>query len=238
VSVRLLTKRRSRPRGFTLVETLIALTILALIGTLTYGVFARSMSARNQAERVTTHYHGIRQAMLRMSREISMAFLSEHRLCEEPRTMTAFIAKRTGAGMRLDFTSFSHDKHVKDAKESDQNELGYWVGHDKEDSSKSVLIRREQSRIDDEPDEGGVEEVIGEDITELKFSFYDAKEDRWDEEWDTTRADYKGRLPMFVKLELKAKDPAGKDETFVTKTRVFLKRPIFIGGQGAVRCGD
>ncbi len=231
--------RRAFARGFTLAEALIALTILAMIGGLTYGTFSRAMSARDQAGRITGHYHQVRQAMLRMSREIETAFLSEHRYCEEPRSKTLFASKRTGAGMRLDFTSFSHDKHVKDANESDQNELGYWVGRDREDSNKSVLIRREQARIDDEPDEGGTENVIAEGVTELSFEFYDARQDRWDEEWDTTRADYRGRLPKYVRIEMKIKDPNGKEETFVTKTRVFLQQPIFIVGTGGVgKCAE
>ncbi len=224
--------------GFTLAEVLIAVTILGLIGGLTYGTFSRAMAARERAEGITQRYHEIRQAMQRMSREIAMAYISEHKNCEEPRTDTLFQASRTGGGMRLDFTSYSHVKTAPDANESDENELGYWVDRDPEDSQKQALLRREQNRIDEEPEDGGEVQVMARNVTELQFEFYDAKEDKWEDEWDTTRADWRDRLPMFVKIELKALDQNGKEETFVTKTRVFLKKSFQVFGAGFSPCPD
>src|SRR5262245_4552515 len=122
-----------KQRGFTLAEVLIAVAILAMIGVLTYGTFARAMEAREQAGRITERYHEIRQAMQRMSREISMAYLSEHKNCQEPRSETVFTANRTAGGSRLDFASFSHTKTAPDANESDQNELSYFIERDPDD---------------------------------------------------------------------------------------------------------
>lgn len=225
-------------RGFTLAETLIAVTILGMIGGLTFGTFSRAMEARRRASEITEHYHQVRQAMQRMSREISMAYLSEHKNCEEPRSGTIFTGKRASSGMRLDFTSFSHTKMTADANESDQNELSFYVDRDPNDAQKSVLMRREQARIDDEPDEGGVAEVLADNITSLSFEFYNPKDDRWENEWDSTNFDFRGRLPMFVKIELKTTDEHGREETFVTKTRVFLKTALLIPGGGFVKCPE
>lgn len=222
--------------GVTLIEMLIVMAIFAMIGTLTYGTFARSVDASERAEKITTHYHYVRQAMQRMSTEISMAFLSAHKDCDEKRTETIFVGQQTRNGMRLDFTSFSHYKIRKDANESDQNELSYYVDDDPEDDSRTVLMRREQSRIDDEPDEGGTSDILAENIKELHFEFYDSKEDEWEEEWDSTSMDQKGRLPTFVSIKLIALDPKGDEETFVTKTRIFLKRRILITGTGFPGC--
>ena len=212
------------------------MTILGFIGTLVFGTFARALDAREQAEEITTHYHQVRQAMLRMSREIQMAYLSEHRDCDDPRTRTIFKGGSSSGGMRLDFTSFGHYKMHADANESDQNELAYFVGSDPEDSQRKVLLRREQLRIDDEPDEGGLEQVLAENVEELSFEFYDDKEDRWEDEWDTEDVDYKGRLPMFVKISMKVQGLNGEDETFTTKTRVFLRKSIRILGTGFAQC--
>lgn len=225
-------------RGFTLAEALIAVAILGMIGLLTAGTFSRAMDARERALAITSHYHEIRQAMQRMSREISMAFLSEHKNCEDPRTDTLFVGRRALGGMRLDFTSFSHTKTQKDANESDQNELSYFVERDPDDPKKQVLMRREQARIDDEPDKGGKQQVLAENVTELRFEFYDSKDDRWRDDWDTESSDYKGRMPMFVSIELKAKGLKGEEETFVTKTRVFLQKPMLIVGGGFAPCLD
>jgi len=226
-------------RGFTLVEAIIAISILGMMGTLVFGTFSGAMDGRERAEKITTHYHQVRQALLRMAREIQMAFLTEHRDCDDPRTKTQFIAKRSSGGSRLDFASFSHFKSRADANESDQNELAYYVETDPDDSQMTSLFRREQHRIDDEPEEGGVAQVLAENVVDLAFEFYDPKEDRWEDEWDSTDIDYKDRLPMFVAIRLKVKGLDGKDdEEFMTKTRVFLRQPIRILGTGFARCMD
>ena len=57
--------RASDQRGFTLAETMVAVAVLALIGALTFGTFARAMQARDRATEITDRYHQIRQGMLR-----------------------------------------------------------------------------------------------------------------------------------------------------------------------------
>jgi general secretion pathway protein J len=230
--------RRHGQAGFTLAEAMIAVAILALIGVLTYSTFSNAMDARDQAMAITQRYHQIRQAMQRMATEISMAFITAHKGCDDPRTETAFVGKRSGNGMRLDFNSFSHFKMAADANESDQNELSYWVGRHPDDPDRTALMRREQARIDEEPDEGGIEQILAEDVTSLEFEFYDAKEDDWEDEWDTTSTDQKYRMPMFVSIRMKALGPNGEEETFVTKTRIFLKQQLLITGTGFSRCID
>ena len=227
-----------KARGFTLAETLIGVAILGLIGTLSFGTFASAVHSQERAEAVSDKYHQIRQALLRMSREISQAFISEHRFCEDPRTDTLFVGQRASNGMRLDFTSFSHFKIGADQNESDQNELSYFVDTDPEDPQKMSLMRREQMRIDEEPEEGGLIQVLAENIAEVNFEFYDPREDRWEDEWDTEDRELKGRLPLFVKIELVVPNKGGKDEKFVTKTRIYLREALLIPGTGFSRCTD
>ncbi|MEZ0314776.1 MAG: type II secretion system protein GspJ [Myxococcota bacterium] len=227
-----------RQRGFTLFEIMIAVGILGFIGMLTFGVVGRSMDGRERAEQITTHYHGVRQAMLRMSREIEMAYVTAHRDCEDPRTRSIFASANASGGMRLDFTAFSHYKVRADANESDEEELSYYVDDNPDDKKNMALIRRSQPRVDNEPREGGVEQVLAPNVKKLEFEFYDSKEDRWVDEWNTTNMDYRDRMPMFVSIKLTVVDPQGKDEVFVTKTRVMLRNAILIAGTGFTRCAD
>ena len=224
--------RRPLARGFGLAEAMVAITILALIGALTYGTFARAMDARDRAQRVTRHYHEVRTAMLRMARELETAYISRHKDCSDPRTDTLFAVRRQGGSQRLDFTSFSHVKIKKDARESDQNALSYYIDKDPDDPKSMALMRREKKRIDDTPKEGGKVEVLAHGVDDLSFEFYDPKQDRWDDEWDSQNLDHRNTLPMFVKIKMKTRDPSGAVETLVTKTRVFLQRPLLIFGTG------
>jgi general secretion pathway protein J len=225
-----------RSRGFTLTEVMISVAILAMIGMLVLGTVSRAMQARDKAQEITERYHEIRQAMQRMGKEISMAFISRNYNCADPRTKTIFAATGSTSGMRLNFTSFSHYKMRVDANESDQNELSYYVDANPDDPKNKALFRREQNRIDDEPDRGGREQILAEGITGLEFNFYDGKEKKWRDEWDTTKLDYRERLPMFVSIKLKALDPSGKEETFVSKTRVFITQRLVAQGVPTIPC--
>lgn len=221
-----------RSRGFTLIEVVIAVSILGLIGTLVAGTFSRALDGREQAEEITSHYHQMRQAVLRIGKELQMAYISEHRDCNDPRTRTIFRASSVSNGMRLDFTSFSHYKTRADANESDQNELSYWVGRHPDpepdiDRNTLVLLRREAPRIDEDPDEGGVTQVLAVGVKSLRFEFYDETQDRWIDDWDTQDRDFRGKLPMYVKVTLTTEDASGKEEVFMTKSRIFLRRAIY-----------
>jgi general secretion pathway protein J len=230
--------RGFRQRGFSLAEALIAVAILAMIGALTFGTLARALDSRDRAAEISDRYHGVRQAMQRMSREISMAFLSFHRDCIEPRTLTMFMGKRAANGMRLDFTSFSHVKMRVDANESDQNELSYFVAQDPNHPDRKNLIRREQNRIDEKPDEGGVEQILADNVESLSFEFYDSKSDRWEDDWDSMSRDFKYRLPKYASITLIVRDHTHKELKFVTKTRLFLKDALIIPGNGFARCPE
>ncbi|MEO1480514.1 MAG: type II secretion system protein GspJ [Myxococcota bacterium] len=227
-----------RQRGFSLAEVMIALAILGLIGSLTFGVFTRALSARLQAQEITEHYHMVRQAMLRMTREVSMAFVTQNKNCEDPRTDTLFVGDRSGSNYRLDYTSFGHFKTRADANESDQNELSYFVDADPDSKKGKALFRRNSPRIDDEPDEGGTEQVLARGVKKFAMEFYDDVADRWIDEWDTRDADFRDRLPMFVRFNLTVENPAGKEEEFTTKARIVLQRRLAILGTGQTRCPD
>lgn len=228
----------SHTRGFALAEIVIAIAVLGLIGSLSYGVFARTLTARAQAGEVTEHYHMVRQAMLRMAREVSMAFLTVHKDCEDPRTDSIFAGDRSGSGYRLDFTSFGHFKTKADANESDQNEISYFVDRDPDDSKSKVLMRRSSPRIDDEADEGGVEQILARGIESFDIEFYDHVSDRWVDEWDTQNLDFRDRLPMFVRFNLSVMNPAGDEEEFTTKARIVLQDAIRFVGTGFSRCPE
>jgi general secretion pathway protein J len=222
--------------GFTLMETMVAVVILALIGGMAYGTLGRALSARDRTTLITDRYHGLRQALTRMSREISMAYLSQNRDCADPRSRTLFLARRASRGARLDFTSFSHHKRRADAKEGDENELSYFIDNDPETPRRRHLMRREQGRIDEYPDSGGSSQVLAEDIDDLEMRFYDSKADNWVDEWDNTGQNTFNRLPKYVALTLQFTDARGKTQKITTKTRIFLPRILWIPGFSQVPC--
>jgi general secretion pathway protein J len=87
-----------------------------------------------------------------------------------------------------------------------------------------VLARREQNRIDENPQRGGHIEVLARDVRELDFEFLDPQTMEWVSEWNAApdSGAQANRLPMQVKIAVTVADPHDPDEdqTFVVRTWV------------------
>jgi general secretion pathway protein J len=214
---------RRRESGMTLVEAMIAIAILTIVMTMVYGGFSQTMRNRAIMEEGMDRAHVVRVAMERMAREISQAFVSIH--LNPNATLvtmrTVFHGRHEGEGSRLDFTSFSHRRLFRDAHESDQNELGYFLTHHRnEDGDDTVaLVRRESRRIDDAPEEGGQLTIMIDDVRELSFRFLDPQSQQWVDDWDTNGLET-NRLPaqVMIRLVVPALGDHDDDEVYATRT--------------------
>ena len=215
-----------------MVEALVAVAILAMMGTVTFGSFSRSLDARERATAMTDRYHELRSALMRMTQEMAQAFISKHKDYSDPRTGTLFATRSNHGGTRLDFTSFSHYKFLRDANECDQNELSYFVDTDRSDPSATHLMRREQKRIDEHPDEGGQVAILARNVRRISFKFYNPRTDRWDDSWDSRSVDTKDKLPKYANIIVEALDQNGKVITLSTKVQLLLQEAILITGSG------
>lgn len=218
-------------RGLTLLEVMVALGILAMVSVLIYGAFDGMTRGKKGLIRVGDRYHEGRNAMARLSREISGAFLSLHQPLVPQLSVrqTIFSGTNGSPADRLDFTSFSHRRVTKDAHESDQNEISYFGSPDPEVSGKIDLARREAVIIDLEPERGGRVNVLAEDIDLFDLRYLDPMSGLWVETWDTTQAitGQPNRLPLQVKVTLVLKGGAGgKTVPFVTKIPVAMQSPL------------
>jgi general secretion pathway protein J len=112
-------------RGFTFIELLVAIAVLALLSTLLYGAFDGLERTRDGVSRISGRYHEGRSALRRMAHEIGSAYLSLHAPPDQSlvATRTAFIGTRETPVARLDFNSFSNYRFDKNSKESDQAEI-------------------------------------------------------------------------------------------------------------------
>jgi len=221
---------QTKNQGFTLIEVMIAISMLAMVSTLVYGSFSRTFEAREFVTKAQERYHGVRVAMERMGREISMAFIYDCRELEtttgERTFWTTFKVQRSGKVNEMTFTSFSHLRLTRDANESDQNELTYFGQSDPDDSSKTDLIRREKTIIDGRPGEGGVELILCHDIESLRFELWDAEDQDWVEEWDCTQTERLNQLPRLVRITLTVTDEYGEEVPFSTISRIFTNKPL------------
>jgi general secretion pathway protein J len=233
IAARALRVRRARQRGLTLLEVLISVGILTLVASLIYGAFDGMARSRAGLERMDERYHQGRQALSRMTKEFGSAFLSLHQppVITNSVHTTVFIGTDGGSQDRVDFCSFSHTRLGRDVHESDQNELSYFVSHDPDHPGKVDLGRREQKEIDNDPQHGGVVNVVAEDITTFDLQYMDPISGTWIPQWDSTQVTAQmNRLPLQIKITLILKGgPANLPITMMTKAPVALLTAVSFG---------
>ena len=217
-------ERRARRAGVTLIEVMVAMVILAIVSTLLYTGFVQTANNKKRIEGDLARNHEVRMAMERIVRELSMAFVSaQGNPLLTPTVKSAVIGKEEGGGSRIDFTSFSHQRLYRDAHESDQNELSYFVTDDPEQSGKDALVRREQNRIDDDPQKGGTAQVMVHDVESFELSFLDPMTGEWLSTWDTTQAaGQPNRLPSQVRITLTVPNIRGQGPALKVTTRASI----------------
>ncbi len=217
----------NHPQGMTLVEAMIAIAILSIVTTLIWGGFAQTSRNKSMIEGRIERRHEVSSALERMAREVSMAYVSAHANPSPSlqTVVTAFIGDDHGDSDRLDFTSFSHRRLYRNAHESDQNELSYFITNHPERRDERVLARREQNRVDDDPQRGGRVEILVEGVRGLDISYLDPLSGEWLSSWNTTQGatGQPNRLPAQVKFLLTVDDPAADNGRRTYGTRAVLE---------------
>jgi general secretion pathway protein J len=210
------------PRGFTLLEVMIAVAITAVIGAMAGGIYQQIDRAATVAREQGERYAGARLALTRLSREVSMAFLSEHYDRAQFRDRPTLFK---GDSDTLLFSTMAHVRLVQDAKESDQSVVEYRVERDPL-SGEDALFRREKARLDDEPDRGGRKDLVATHVKRLTLQYWDLQRKEWVREWSTRTPERLNELPTRVRIELEVKLAEGRIEKFTTQSRVAITAPL------------
>jgi general secretion pathway protein J len=217
--------RQKHQAAFTLIEVMVAMEIIAIVSTLIYSGFSQTSQNKRRVEREIDRHHEIRMGVERIARELSMAFVSAH-INPSPALQvvkTAFVGKDFGKGARIDFTSFSHQRLYRDAHESDQNEISYYLDDDHLNPGKNVLVRREQRRIDDDPQHGGQAQILIENVNKFELSYLEPMTFQWLTTWDTTQAAMQpNRLPTQVRIKVTVPNLRGRGPDISFSTRASL----------------
>lgn len=219
---------RSRS-GFTLIEVMVAVSILAVVCALVWGSFHETFQAKAVIESNAVRYHSVRLALERMSRDVSMAYLSQNEDTSQPERRTFFIGKRKGDIDELRFSYFGHQRLYANSNEADTAQVAYYGAHDKEDSRKLNLIRRETRRLGNIKMESaaGESDILCDNVVSLKLSYWDSRDKVWREEWATSSADGQpDRLPSKVKIVLTVADERDVEVPFSTEVRLPMNEPL------------
>ena len=219
---------RAGTAGFTMVEVMIAFAILGFITTILWGSFSQTATIKKRTEAVQDRAHAARVALMRLSREIEMAFLSdsENPAIAEKRTMFISTAGRDVDELR--FSWFGRQRLRGDLADSDTSVVMYYAQQDPENRSVINLMRRETRRLEavDPRTVPGESYILCPGISSLKFVFYDFKKKEWREEWSTAGVDGLQYLPTHVRIILIIYDERGVPQTFTSSARIMMTERV------------
>ena len=233
--------RRARQSGFTLIEVIIAIGILAFLSMLIFSAVSGMHRSREGVARINDRYHEGRAAMTMITRDLQAAYLSLNLPADQQLAVvkTGFRGESQSPADRLDFNTFSNRRYFLNSHHSDQAEISYFASVDPEQSGVTDLVRRISPRPDLEFDKGGRVEVLATDIDLFALEYLDPTTGMWSESWDSTSAiDQSARLPIHVRVALVLnggrREAAGRSRQpikFITTVRIQVLGPLRYAGQ-------
>jgi type II secretion system protein J len=168
--------------GFTLLEVLIAVAIMAGIVTVIYSSFSTSSRNVEQAEEKRDAADLARTLMAKLTSDITNAYYSPD--LQE----TFFYGKKSGIDPdepRYDSIALTTLTNWRkpNSKETDLWEVGYRFEEQPEKNTK-VLIRSEKRQLDKDspPLEGGTDYILSERVKSLRLRYFNGL--TWTDDWD------------------------------------------------------
>lgn len=185
-------------RGFTLVEVMIAVGILAALTGLMWMSIASMFRTRDAVDERTERYQQVRIAMNRMATEIAAAYIAgpEFGAEELPGEETFGVATDgedaaaalltadqeeiqlgfIGRDDELSFTSLAHVRTDPRERSSHHTEIGYFVRTKRNRETgrlEKQLVRRQDTTTDDDLTKGGVIYTMLPEVESIEFEYWD-----------------------------------------------------------------
>ena len=203
-----------REGGFTLLEMLISLALLAIIVAASVTVFRGVAQSWQRGEVRSLRYQNARAIFDVMNREISSILPPNRHAPFLGLPADAMPLKSDAIGPSLFFVAL-----VPGAAPTDVTEIGYWLrGRD------HMLMRHLDTDPDFDFQTVDADEPLGTQVTAWSLSYFDGA--TWQDRWDSRDgAPQAGRLPKAIRISVTAQDAGGREqETFETTVSLPVSR--------------
>lgn len=218
---------RAAPKaGFTLIEVLIAVAILAGMSLMMSGVMESIFVSKDVATTRSEVNHGVYLAMSKLTDDLSMAFTTDSTFLGGSTTAATLVTGFSGDESKMDFSTMSNQHLIRNHRDIDQVQTGYSL--DKKEDGTTSLFRRQTDFLTSSLTAGGRKYELLKNVQEFKLSYYSAAKEEWVAAWDTDSISTSGKLPAQVKVKLTlATTPPEGDADAEPETNYFeLTIPI------------
>jgi len=209
-------------RGFTLIETLLALAIFSMIAIATVRHIQQLQNTKAEAFRQIDLFDSVRAAISMIRSDLSQSFhvpyddLGDEAkasvLQNQPVAHTIFDGRKKD----LIFTSASHRLYYQGLRESEQTEISYFL-QPRSTSKFPSLMKRESEFIDADLYQGGKVYTVLDNVVLLEYSFWDEKAGKWIDDWNSDNGEYRDRFPFAVRLKLTVQGAGTSEQIAVTE---------------------
>lgn len=221
-------RSRARDAGFTLIEVMLALAILTFVTAIMWGTFSQTAADKRALESAQERTHTVRVALMRMTRELEMAYLSgsENTAIAERRTF--FVGSAHGDVDEVQFSNFAHQRLRAGLAEGDTALISYFGERDPDDRRVLNLMRRETRRLQaDNPTALlGESYILCPDVSRVRFEYYDQTLKQWVNDWSTLNASGQQYLPAHVRITLTVIDERGQEVSYSSDARLRMSEKV------------
>lgn len=212
--------------GFTLIEVVVVIGLLAVVMTLVYGAFSRSLDVTRETAEVSERVRQVQIVTERLVDELSAAYwFADAIVPASPNSEGRgyFVGTRgtaTDSEARLDrlgWTTFAHRRYVGDRPESDVSEVTYRL-ETGADGTDGRLMRDERVNMFSDEAWAAQSDELATGVSEFRLRYLYNGE--WVDEWD---ADQRKRLPSAVEVTVVL---AGEGNAPAERVRTIVPLPL------------
>ncbi|MES2614216.1 MAG: type II secretion system protein GspJ [Bdellovibrionota bacterium] len=193
-----------KQKGFTLLEIILALSILSTIGIITINILSDQIATRQKLGDLNTDAHSLDAALNRISKDLQGAYLPDSKntslnLSYRPVAPQFYLKQEN-----LIFFTFAFQSYISGSNQSNQAFVRYYTDTNPNDSSKRILYRVVDTDLVDsiEGNDIGLSQILLDDVESFHVEFWDGN--KYVTDWDTQANDTQNKLPKLVKVHLSA----------------------------------
>lgn len=207
----------NRHKGFTIVEILIAMTILAVVMATVYAAYIGTLTLIDETAHGTRVYRMARGSLKRMITDLE----SVCRYGDAFRFVSEEQAIRGERVMNLSFLSSAH-LDLYEGKTEGIGRIGYYIKESEDEDCTLMredrLYRGQQSNDELFRNEGF---ILCEGLRSVIYTFYD-KDGEEHDSWDSREGSQKDKIPAVVAINLSFANPDNDEHPYRFSTKVYL----------------